>query len=277
MVGRKPKYKCNIDYFNKIDTPNKAYVLGFIWADGYVSKSNGLVIAISRNDIEVLEFIKAELGTDASIKSFKDKYVRFSINRIQIYQSLVKLGLGRNKSKNNTPIPEISSDLLPHFLRGFFDGDGSIWISDGYRASFTKGYNFLLWLKKCLLTYGIVSGNIRLRWKDNFNGCSMDVTNRSNIEKLYNLLYTDSNFSLFRKEKLFLDAIDHYKKIDTQNWRLNGEGASIKELLDSGLYATEISKRLNINFNRVKRIIEVMRKEENDRNINKISEFSESE
>ena len=33
-----PSYKANFNYFDKIDTPDKAYWLGFIWADGYIAK-----------------------------------------------------------------------------------------------------------------------------------------------------------------------------------------------------------------------------------------------
>lgn len=262
MAG-KPKYNCNVNYFDDIGSNNQAYVLGFIWADGSLSKKSGLSIVIKLEDIEVLRFVKSEFETNIPLKFSKDgKYVGFHVNRTQIYQSLVKLGLGRNKSQNNTPIPNIKQELIPHFLRGFFDGDGSIWFSSGYRAAFTKGYDFLVWIKARLLEYNIESGNIKLRRKNNFNGCSLDITGRDNIEKLYNLLYTNSEFSMCRKEVLFKAAKKYYEDLDKANWRLNGVGDSIKSLLDSGLYPTEISNILKINFHSVRRIAGILRKED---------------
>ncbi len=271
-MGRPPKYKCKEDYFDIIETDSQAYILGFIWADGSLSKRTGLSIVIGRKDIEIIEFIKNQMQTNVPFRFIKDgKYVGLHINRIKIYQSLVKLGLGKNRSQNNVPIPNIKLDLMPHFLRGFFDGDGSIWKAEGYRVGFTKGYNFLSWIKERLLEYGITSGNIRMRRKNNPNGCSMDITGRKNIEKLYSLLYTDSKFALYRKEKLFIAAKEYYKKLDEENWRLNGVGSSIKELLDSGLYSTEISRILHMNFNSVRRIADIVRKEGYERNITKAS------
>lgn len=251
-MARPPKYKCNESYFNSINTSNKAYLLGFIWADGSVSLRAGLSFSIKKNDISILEFIKKELESDAPIKHFTIKgndYVRFAINRISLSKDLISLGLGSNKSKNNAPIPAIKKDLLSHFLRGLFDGDGSIWLGSGYKASFTGGYDFLVWLKSLLLEFDICTNEkIRLRYEGNYNSCMIDISHRKNIEQLKRILYADANFYLDRKHKLFSDAEQIYDGIDKNDWKLNGLGSEIKALLDKGLYPKEISNVLGISF-----------------------------
>lgn len=121
----------NEDYFNVIDTPNKAYVLGWVISDGYVTK-NKLVFGLK--DLEILEFIKKELDSNHKISEslFYDKRTkktykqyRLQICSKKISESLNKLGLFQSKSFT-VGLPVISKDLYSHLIRGIFDGDGYI-------------------------------------------------------------------------------------------------------------------------------------------------------
>ena len=62
------KYHFNQHYFDNIDSHNKAYLLGFIYADGCINKNNCLSIAVHENDVNLLEYYKKELNISKSIR-----------------------------------------------------------------------------------------------------------------------------------------------------------------------------------------------------------------
>ena len=119
----------NKDYFNNIDTETKAYLLGFILADGWVT-SNGRVLGLSvlTSDIDILLLLKNELNSKHKIqtrtKGRANPLSRIEISCSAIVTSLNKLGITSDKSLHAT-LPKIDNDLVPHMLRGLFDGDGS--------------------------------------------------------------------------------------------------------------------------------------------------------
>lgn len=259
-MARPPKYQCNESYFSKISTPNQAYILGFIWADGSLNQRSGLSIAIKTLDKSVLEFILKQTQSNLPIKDYSIKqfgYSKLSINRLAIYNDLVKLGLGSNKSQNNAPIPNfLTADLESHFLRGLFDGDGSIWKASGYKANFSGGLDFLKWVESLLNKSSITCNPIRFRYgKDKPNSCMLDISGQDNIVKLSQFLYRDSEFHLERKYQRFLDAIQHYEKLNQNNWQLNGNNAKVAELFKQGKKAREIADLLNLNHNSVRNCI----------------------
>lgn len=120
----------NINYFDDIDTEEKAYYLGFIMADGNVSITNGqysLKIHISYKDKEIIDgFLKAIKSTNkATYKPHNGNgsyYV--SLTSVHMVSRLIELGVVPNKSGNEI-IPNMPKELIPHFIRGFFDGDGT--------------------------------------------------------------------------------------------------------------------------------------------------------
>jgi hypothetical protein len=258
-MARPPKYNCNEKYFDVIRSQNQAYILGFIWADGSINPRSGLSICIKRDDKEVLEFIRRELQCDVPIKDLSEKYSKFTLNRVSIIKALMHLGLTSNKSQNNAKIPRIKKLLIRHFLRGLFDGDGSIWENTGFRANFSGGHDFLVWVRDILTLHKITCNPIRFRHKGNFNGCSLPITGRANIDKLRNLLYTKSRFHLKRKFERFERARLTYENKDKSDWRLNGTKNNIRELLLQGKFSTEIAKLLGIGYGSVRYMVSQVR------------------
>jgi len=125
--------KIKLDYFKEIDTKEKAYWLGFIYADGYIYKSNiysmRFGIEISKKDeILINRFAKA-IGFNLKYKHYRKSkenyesiYIRFVNNKI--ISSLKKHGVFERKSKI-LEIPKLNSrSLYLAFLLGLFDGDG---------------------------------------------------------------------------------------------------------------------------------------------------------
>ena len=108
-------------------TPETAYVLGFVLADGRVDRARW-VLHIWQNDREHLLRVRAALGSEHPIaEEHRGASVvyRLTIGRKRLIEPLVRLGLTERKTWDAT-LPEVPDELFGHFLRGYFDGDGSI-------------------------------------------------------------------------------------------------------------------------------------------------------
>lgn len=129
-------YIINEDSFTFIDSPEKAYWLGVMYSDGYISKNkytNKFGIGISIKDKEWLEKFKKFLNYSGEIKSYRVResgykpnaeYVRLLIGNNKIVADLEKWGVVEHKSKKLSRLPQI--DFLDDFIRGYIDGDGSL-------------------------------------------------------------------------------------------------------------------------------------------------------
>ncbi len=130
--------KFNIRYFQEW-TPKMAYVLGFIYADGCISKNmSSLFINLQCDDRAVLEFIAKELDGDFKIREIPKRngdrnskaQVSLIVSSNAMIQDLMKIGVYPRKTYRNDPFPSIRNEYLPHFVRGFLDGDGCVSIAE---------------------------------------------------------------------------------------------------------------------------------------------------
>ena len=120
----KNRYVLNENYFNEINTEAKAYILGFIYADGFVGNENFNNIVIAVNDLEILEFIVKEIEFTGEIRKtkkggFTNSKCGYSLNfssRIMA-DRLRNIGLYPNKSLTIDSIPIIREELVRHFIR----------------------------------------------------------------------------------------------------------------------------------------------------------------
>lgn len=128
------KYEVDIDFFKFINTPEKAYFLGWLYSDGYVSIKGGYFgIQLQEKDKLVLILLSRLLGSTRPLayrvkdKSDSNRQNQWSlqIKRKEMVDDLVRLGLSNDKSAISFPdyLPE---HLIRFFVRGFFDGDGNI-------------------------------------------------------------------------------------------------------------------------------------------------------
>lgn len=137
----KRKYEIsNESIFNSINTDEKAYWLGFLWADGYIIKAKnkepeGVRIELNINDAGHVKKFLSFLGSQHPIKTVKPQLHKhgpvYTHARVDIYSraltsGLLKLGLCAHRSTTSVEVPTIQDQFLRHFLRGLFDGDGSI-------------------------------------------------------------------------------------------------------------------------------------------------------
>lgn len=225
----------NKNYFNKINNSNKAYILGFLCADGSISKKyNKISFCLSCKDIEVLEFIKKELelNTNISKREVYDKRTLKSYCSISLQFSskimksdLKKIGVTYNKS-NFLTFPKIPLKYKWDFIRGLFDGDGYI--------SKNKTVLSLISTKEVLDAIG--EWNIYRERLSN-NTWKAQLTNYLNIYKFRKKLYKSNGFYLKRKKESF----NNLEKIEMKKVQANKE------------VTIELSKDdKNYNFNSIK-------------------------
>ena len=215
------------DFFKNISTELQAYLLGFYTADGSIDeKRKTFRIHLSIKDSELVYLYKDIISPDARLFSVADNYkttgrdgkeitghgsIGVDISSTILVNDLVELGIGYKKTYSDLTIPNIPENLIRHFVRGFFDGDGSI---STYLAC-EKG-------KKDRVRCGIqidsktktLLENIQLFFKNNnikFNLIYLkrddmyriSTSSREEIKKLYLLFYKDSYFYLSRKFNKF--------------------------------------------------------------------------
>lgn len=127
--GSDGKKYCDSDYFEEINTKEKAYWLGFFSADGYVNQSTRAIEFCLKDKEAIISFKKA-LKSQHKISCKDGKYYRVSIKDKKMSEDLLSLNLDNNKTYNySIPINKIPKKLMSHFLRGYFDGDAYIGIN----------------------------------------------------------------------------------------------------------------------------------------------------
>lgn len=217
------KRNLNQNYFENIDTEAKAYILGFLMADGCVTNSikgrkvNRLYINLSTKDRSVLEFIKEELETEAIIQDYipKGTYAKHSmskliINSIKICSDLELYGITPAKTGYETIPYNIPNNMVRHFMRGFFDGDGSIFKRKQdskiyHTISFTCASKIMLKeiknvFNSILSLKSVCSITEESRGK---NAYDMRIHCAEDIVKIRDYFYNDSHCYLNRKFKIF--------------------------------------------------------------------------
>lgn len=240
------KYKVNENYFEDINSHEKAYILGFIYADGYNGEDT-LELAQNMEREDVLIHIKKALETDQEIKYYIPNKGTLNIYSKKICSDLANLGAIRNKSlvlQFPTFLPE---DLMCSFILGYFDGDGCVWdgkrkkmtvkddrhpgqtrerIVHNVKFTFTGNYDFINALQDYLISKNIVNKKTKLNFskaKNTANNttdkvCTMEYSGRKQMAKLYEFMYAKSPIYCQEKklkfDKIFC-ALDEKSSIET--------------------------------------------------------------
>lgn len=253
-MGRLKKYQINDEYFNSFISERESYLLGLIMSDGHVSNKTGrFEYTCSVRDISIIEFIKNELKSTHPIKRVSIKnieYARYVIANKKMVQNIIKkYSLPySNKSKNNIRIPSVlPADCVSHFLRGFFDGDGSIWF-DGktYRASFTGGEKMMKSIRLILDELKINSSFSYRYSEENKNSCNLVINGTLNVDKFGEFMYQNSFSCLERKLNKFIDCKVKAECFRNKMFSMNGNENKIKRLYEKGVSQIIIANKLEL-------------------------------
>ncbi len=224
----------NEDFFSNW-SPEMAWVLGILFTDGFVRPFS---ISLWSMDIELLEKVKNLLNSlnpiGITTQSYdKSKHIyRFAFYRQKMMEDLNRLGMHQRKSLNMT-FPDVPQEYMRHFVRGCWDGDGSIYFEEPakIRASYTCGsLKFIERLVQELYKIGIYKRKILLDKTDTSlirsyspvgrypltihkekrsKSYYIKIDSRENLEKLFDYFYDRVVESMYleRKFKIFAEGL----------------------------------------------------------------------
>ena len=196
---------------NGVDNEINAYILGLIWSDGSISCDK---INISMNDKELMEQVHRLMTPNKKLYRNGKSYSVISSNEEDL-KYLKSTGMTTNKSYD-ARLPILNESLMPHLIRGWFDGDGCIYKSTttnpkrGYkktyfRVSFTTGsYQFAEDINKFLISVGIES-NINKDCRKNV--WYVQINKIEAIIKFKNYIYKNTTIYLDRKHDKFNEIV----------------------------------------------------------------------
>ncbi|MGL5712608.1 MAG: hypothetical protein ACRCX2_06290 [Paraclostridium sp.] len=227
IIRSNRKHNFHIDFFEKIDSERKAYWLGFIYADGTLSSVNAVdkfksrtTLNISSKDLNHLEIFAEDLNYDKNyirIYTPKGTYsqnpmCRLDLNSRKMCSDLEYLGLDKLKSdRTSIPTNYIPDKLINHFIRGFFDGDGSICSYTTQKHNY-KMFSFsiigvepiLEKIQHILMSHCNLNKTKLIPYPHkSINVFNLSYGGTTQVNRIYNYLYQDASIFLARKKEVF--------------------------------------------------------------------------
>ena len=195
----------NKNYFNKIDTPEKAYWIGFLTADGYITTKHRWGVEIQIEDIKHLEKLNKALDSNITIR-IREKESFGKINKScslvfknkDMYDDLVNLGFTHDKSHEAKLSNLIPKEFIMDFIKGIIDGDGSYINTD--EAKFVVLYSgsliILEDIQNILKEYNITS---RI-YNSNSGTYKLIIKKRKDLKIFLDIILSTESPMLSRKE-----------------------------------------------------------------------------
>lgn len=226
------KYPIRENIFDFVDTEEKAYWLGFLYADGNVSKSNRVRLSLAEEDIEIVKKFSNFIFEQERIKFYQQPEDRKSSQNLvyvdvcnkHIAQTLTKLGCPPKKTFILTFPIWLDKNLHNHFIRGYFDGDGclsnykekqkgrgknnkDVFVSEYEKSHFSilSTKEFLTSLQIIFSELGINSSLSKRHKERKNNNFTLTVNGNRQIQRLMNWLYQDATIFLQRKYYKYLE------------------------------------------------------------------------
>jgi len=219
-------YHFNEHYFDIVDSQDKAYILGMLWADGYNCTEKGsVVLQLQEQDKELLEQINCITNNERPLrktclsnknKNWHDQYM-LTWQSKHLSALLCAYGMPQKKSLILEFPKWLSPDLYRHFLRGYLDGDGCISLSkEGKFASVSMiGTSMFLSAVKDIIKKEIgvdVVVKRDLRARDPI--CTLRCGRKNDVKKILEWIYCDASLFLDRKHKKNQQFLEANKNIN---------------------------------------------------------------
>lgn len=221
---KKNVHYCNYNYFETIDSEDKAYWLGFIYADGNINKAKStLRINLQGRDHAHLSKLNKCIQGNFQVRVFDERHgdKTYPMCQILIYSTKIALDLIQNgvvpNKTNKITFPDLDGNLIRHFVRGYFDGDGSICErkhkkrKSDLACSFTCGnVIFLEGLREILFQNGIKSYLVKDKRGKKYN---LSLAGLQNPDTFLHYIYDGATIYLDRK---YIKKKKLYKELDIE-------------------------------------------------------------
>ena len=216
------KYSIDESYFDKIDSEEKAYFLGLLWADGYNCTDKGFVrICLVNEDKDILEKFRKAIKHEKSLTTrhlskkhptWKDQK-ELLIRSKHISNTLFDYGCYQNKSIRCNFPSVITKDQEQHFVRGYFDGDGSVrWTVPKNNNCPKAVMSFVATSSMCKKIQIIIKKHCNIEMQICKHNSStkvlvLQICGNNQIKSILDWIYLGSKIYLKRKHKKYLDLI----------------------------------------------------------------------
>lgn len=218
------KYFHDEDFFEVIDTEEKAYWLGFMFADGYIVNhednygQDQFGISVAEDSADIIEKFKASLKATNPIRyDYSDKkFGKQTLHKLVLcsqktVNDLIDKGCTKQKTLTLEPPKHVPKNLIRHFLRGFFDGDGTLCRSQkknstytGFYVSFTTTKVVAEWICSIMGMGSVYKEERRENtWYWRLNG-------NQQVIKFYHYLYDEATLWMDRKYNKFQELLEKY-------------------------------------------------------------------
>jgi hypothetical protein len=217
-LGLKKDSSLNVESFFNIRDAEMAYILGFMWSDGYVS-NDGRHFSVGgvENDISKIEWLFDKYGNWCKHYDDRSKYgwqntLTIIGSNVNIHSFLIDNDY-QNKSYMSADkiLNKIPDNLKNYWFRGLIDGDGCFYINKTgkvgqFTITSTYEQNWFYFEKLCEdleIKYKISKFKKINKTSGNVNKYSILRILGSEIIKLGEFLYQGKQFGLDRKLKKF--------------------------------------------------------------------------
>lgn len=217
------KLEVDSDYFENIDTEHKAYWLGFLTADGYISSyKNDIELSLKEEDYNHIVKFKNDIKSNHKIiqKTIKQndkeyKAYRICINDKKMNSDLNYLGLNSKKSyKAYIPFRFIQNDLISHYIRGLFDGDGCVCKQNKNGLSITicttVSEMMIDDIAQCMKNE--LDIDVRYHQSKDRNPIDVRIYKQKDVDAFYSWIYKNATIYLDRKYDKFAVLRQNRKK-----------------------------------------------------------------
>lgn len=201
----------NENFFDEINEYS-AYVMGLIWADGCLTiDDNYRRVSIYNTDLDLLNKVADAMEWKGNINKTGSCY-RLGFSNSRPIDKLIEYGLVEKKS-NITRFPSLPNDMVRHFIRGYFDGDGhfSYELRNSNKRRMVSGFTcgskeFAIVLIDKLHELGLSKAKLCHRGRDNGGSYQIRYYVRD-TKKLYKLMYKDATIYMDRKKRYYDERV----------------------------------------------------------------------
>jgi len=195
------RYYHNDDYFNRIDNEEKSYWLGYIAADGNVHNFKGhlrFTLTVASKDLDHLMKFKSHINAENPFQKYKSGARSLVLCSDKLCNSLIDKGITERKTFVLKPPNKVPDDLIRHWIRGYFDGDGCINLRK-------DGINRRIHISGTKEVCEFINSNIPFYCsiKKNKGIYCIRVNQQKAVRWTYNYFYLDSNVFMERKYEKF--------------------------------------------------------------------------
>lgn len=208
-LGGNHNWSNNSDYFKSIDTGSKAYVLGYLLADGS-NTGKGIRLMCTYKDKEIIEYVRDEITPSNEIREYvygKKHMAYCSVGSSDMMEDLENLNFIKNKQRANLHFPKIPEELYPDFIRGYFDCDGCVtYTNNQLKISICADLNQAKDLEEILKNAKVITkenNNIVDMSKYGSNIYNLRIGRKDDVRRFFDYIYRNDNKDIFKLKRKY--------------------------------------------------------------------------